>query len=200
MVRAQSGSSASEQTTGGRAVPAPLFSNAANPHAAQLSFISEVLGTKTSAGAVAAALEELTCSGSVVHNEAARPIVHAAAPGGSAPMDIDEAGASSAPGGGADAWRYVPVEDVEDWSAAVPPEKQAGMCQAALLGAAVKAKLLADAEGRAVEELAAKVLALFQAKMRQKGTFVEGQAGVTAEQCKVAEQRRAKILAVGCSA
>ena len=170
------------------------FSREENPLASQLIFLAEVVGAKIAASAASAAMQELFEKDSIVHQEllysaataagiqvpAPQPEAAAAAadPNGAAPMEVDVPGAA---GGGAPPAvngaangvnGHVSANVVQDIDAPIPPERLHAACAAAFIGAATKAKMLAEAEGVILGGHAMTVLECMTQKMVVKNKYL----------------------------
>jgi hypothetical protein len=194
-----------------------LFAAEKNPIATLLAFLSEVIGTRTASAAAAAALEGLQASrGCVLQGTAGAANPPSADPAGGETrhcsgaldaMDVDhevvgvaEAEKEALRGNGLDGTAGAKADEASDarlWNEEIPRETVAAVCQAAMLGAATKAKQLAELEEQRTQELALTALNLMHAKARRKLKYLDEVDASLVSAISKSKDERELILKVG---
>lgn len=199
------------------------FSREENPLASQLIFLAEVVGAKIAAGAASAAMQELFEKGSVVHQEllysaaqsagiqvpkppetaalssapGTAPASQAAGPAGqngAEPMQVDPPAAAQQNGAVNGANTQVNENVVQDIALSIPPERLHAASAAAFLGAATKAKQLAEAEGMLLSGHAMTVLECMTQKMVVKNKYLNDiESEISSVHSKLVETRAAVL-------
>ena len=199
-----------------------LFSTERNPLMTTQLFLSEVIGTRVSAAAASAAMSELVNPGVVLHDEGAFESVadgaavaaHAetqknGASNGATLMQADAApstaedqngnpAAAPADAAGAANGNAVDREadDGPELTAPVMREQQRHACAAALLGAATKAKFLADKEMQTMQNAASEAMLTMLTKQRAKLAYWDSiTTEIGAAQGRIAEAKRQRLQA-----